>query len=162
MTKSKPEGGQTNAVRVGGELMAVHGGRLQLPATIRKRAGWLEGNGKTAAVAELVETGVVRLRSSESLHDTLEEMYADICSPQNNEGSGFLLEAATFKDRFRHVSIYTDGRLYLSEAVLQFLEVETDRDRLFVQAVGTLVEILSPRVRERRLDEYRHHVLPLR
>lgn len=140
--------------------MTVHGGRLQLPRTVRSRAGWLKADEKTAAVVELVDAGVARLRPADLLRERLDSRYAEILSSQM-ETPRSLLEAATFEDRFREVSVYKDGRLYLTDAVLRFLEVKTDQDELFVQSVGALVEILSPKARERRLQEFREHVLPL-
>ena len=128
--------------------------------TVRTRAGWFSSEAKTVATTELVEFGLVRLRPEGRVRDLLQQSMASILAGLHEDPTA-LIEAAAFEDRFRQVSVYKDGRIWFSDAVLNFLEVEVDHANLYVQAVGATVEILSSRLRKQRLDEYRHHVLPL-
>ena len=104
--------------------------------------------------AELAEDGLVRIHVTADIQERLDEIRLDLETKALGGDENAQEELEVFKDRYRPITMETDGRLCLTRAVVIFLDIQPDSDPrpyLLVRAKGGKIELLSTGMRNRKM-----------
>jgi len=131
--------------------------RLSIPLPLLRMMDWWTAV-PTTVLGELVEPGLMRLCG---LADA-EPILADITQAARNGDEDRHDRWMAFRDKFRLLSLYKDGRLLLTQETLWLFDLPPKEPwYVYVQAAGRTIEVMSEKFRLARLERHRHLTLGL-
>ena len=134
--------------------------RITFPTSVWRNLEWFDGTNTIKVMADLIEAGRIRIHHYQDVKMGVDALRAKLAA-----GAGSDEEKAealsVLEDRYREISLYKEGRVRLTEAMLVFLGViPPDRLFVFVQSSPRHLEILSLSFREARIAKYRAFLTP--
>lgn len=133
--------------------------RLKVSNALLEAVGLPKGRGpRPPMTAELAEDGLVRVHVTADIQGRLDEIRLDLEIKALDGDENAQEELEVFKDRYRPITMETDGRLCLTRPVVIFLELQPDSDPrpyLLVRAKGGKIELLSTGLRNRKMRDLR-------
>lgn len=130
-------------------------GRLGVPVSVLKATGLFNRGQTQSLIAELLEPGRIRLHLSEDIRPQLESRKGEL-EPLVMQGDQEALEELSIiADKYRAITMESDGRLRLPVALLVHIGAQRDAHaELLVRAHNHKVEILSLARREQLIAVY--------
>lgn len=130
------------------------GNRLQIPRPILKLLSWFDGQSTHGIIAERRELGCIRLHLQQRIEPKIQTLRKAI-EAHVADNPGFINALFALEDRYRCLTLYHDGRVRLTEAVLLHLDiVPGDFPFVLVQATTEYIDVLSQRLRSERLIQF--------
>lgn len=145
--------GESAELDVTGDVGSMDGDhRLVIPSRVRDSLAWFprKGSGPFALVADLRDTGLVRLYPADLARSRL-----DVVRKQLAVHPEPLRALAAFADRYRDLSYYaSDTRVHCGAAVGWHLRGASKQPNSFyVEALGEFIDVMTLERRDTRLQE---------
>lgn len=134
--------------------------RFKVPKAILEALGWTGTNAPTRLLAEIVDTGRLRLWEAAKVMPFLEETETDLREAAvENPDLGSAEQHASLRalhDRYRTVTLRpSDGRIQLPSVLSAIVDLKSKSPSLYVELGENCVEVFSPHARIKRLRQYR-------
>lgn len=148
-------GGVAGAKFASGVKKLRSGKRLTVPCVFLRLRGWYDIEKAMDVLAERVEFGHVRFHRLADVQARYDEVRARLAKEAETGDQEAARRLWVFLDRYRVVSLDTDGRLRLGEEVVTSLGAKSDEEPdLYIEVTETTLEVMSMETRERLDEEY--------
>lgn len=128
--------------------------KVHISKPLLAAAGWPTGEGPTDLIAEVLDSGRIRLHLEKSIQPSLDAKRAELA--QSDSADEYI---ATFNDRYRKASLYrssTGHDVQFTLIVASHLRVSLEGDRqVYLEAKPSVIDIMSPEFRSKRIRDLR-------